>query len=50
MRTILGMLITGDGHARQSYWHQPEPRRVGVSIAYELPPPELRRCAFAPPR
>jgi hypothetical protein len=46
VKTIIGMVVTRDGHARQTYLHQPEPRRVGLSLAYELPPPETRRRHF----
>lgn len=44
--TVFGPLVTADGHARQNYWHQPEPERVGP-LAYRQRPAELRGRHFA---
>jgi hypothetical protein len=45
--TIVGVLVTADGMASQRYLHQPEPERVGFSLAYRLPPSVMRTRSFA---
>lgn len=48
MAVVIGEVITRDGIAAQSYWHQAPLRRVGpFSIVDERPDHELRRRHFS---
>jgi hypothetical protein len=46
MKTVVGMVLTRDGHSYQRYWHQPEPETVGP-YNYRARSPEIRSRAFA---
>lgn len=44
-RTLIGQVITDDGMARRTSWHQPEPEQIGP-LCYRARPVELRTEHF----